>query len=416
MKEERTIDLWIFIEVILKWWRLIAFNIVVITFLAVIVSLVLPKKWTATTVILPPSASSASLSVEDIGSAYTLSSMALSALPGIISPSDIIAGMLDSETIKMKIIDRFNIMERYKIKRLDRAFEKVDQITDVSITKEQMVKIAVSTNSPEYSAQIANAFVEEIDRFNREVLMTTGKQFRIFLEERLNEAEAELRLAAESLKVFQEKHKVFSLEDETRKSIELLASLQGQVIAKKVQLNALKSYSYAGSPQITVLEKDIAALKKQLRELEYGTSLKKDEKGEEKGDFGVGFSIPLSKVPDVGLELTELEMNLQVKKTVYALLAEQYEKARIIESKNTPTITILDRARAPEMRSSPKRKRMVIMMFFMSIIYGFGLAVVFESIERIRSNKQNYARLFSIVDGFVNEVKMLLGKFRKRKV
>lgn len=412
MKDKEKLDFWIFLETFFKWWRVIVFNVLVITLLTVVISLVLPKKWEATTVILPPSLSSTSLNVEDIGSTYALSSMALSALPGIISPSDIVAGVLQSETIKKKIIDRFNLMKSFKTKRLDTAFKKVDKMTSISVTKEQMIKIKVTTSKPQLSANIANAYVEEIDRFNKDALMTTGKQFRVFLEKRLKEAEEELKTAAESLKIFQEKNKVFSLEVEIKKSIELLGSLQGQIIAKKVQLNALKSYSHKGNPGIVKLEKDVSALEKQLKELEYGKEVKEKKK---RKDFGVGFSIPLNEVPEIGLKLTRLEMNIEVKKTVYALLAEQYEKARILESKDTPTITVLDKARAPEIRSFPKRKRLISIAFILSVFYGFGIAVVCEVLERIKGSRDKYSRFFSIVDKFFMEIKPILRKFRIKK-
>jgi tyrosine-protein kinase Etk/Wzc len=408
------LDFLYFLEILLKWWKIIIFNVLTITLIAIVVSLVLPKKWTATAVILPPSASSASLNVEDVGSAYTLSSMALSALPGIISPSDVIVGMLQSETIMYKIIEQFNLIERYHIKNLDGAYTRIRKMSDFSTTPEQMVRIEVTTEDPQLSAVIANTYVEEIDKFNREVLMTTGKQFRLFLEERLADAEVELAEAAESLKVFQEKHRVFSLEAETKKSVELIGTLQGQIIAKKVQLNALKSYSYWGNPQIVRLQKDIAALEKQLKELEYGAG-KKDKKSEERRDFGVGFSIPLSEVPEVGLKLTQLEMDLEVKKTIYSLIAEQYEKARIVESKDTPTITILDPARAPDLRSFPRRKKIVVAFFFVSLLYGFGIAIVCETFQRVRANTKRYGKLFDMLGTFASDIRPILEKLRIRK-
>ena len=413
MNKDERLDFWIFLEMFFKWWRVIVFNILVVTLLTIVISLVLPKKWTATTVILPPSPSSSSLNVEDLGSAYTMSSMALSALPGIISPSDVIAGVLQSETIMKKIIDRFDLMKRFKTNKLDKSFKKLTKMTDISVTRQQMIKIAVSTNDPQFSADIANAYVEEIDKFNKDVLMTTGKQFRVFLEKRLKEAEEELEEVAESLKSFQEKTKVFSLEHETKKSIEIIGSLQGQIIAKKVQLNALKSYSYRGNPQILKLQKEISALEKQLKEFEYGSPDAKNSK--KKKDFGIGFSVPLNEVPEIGLRLTRLEMNLEVKKTVYSLLAEQYEKARILESKDTPTITILDRARPPELRSFPRRRKLVVMFFILSVIYGFGLAILCESFERMRANREKFARLFNMLEKFVNEVRPYLNRLKFKK-
>ncbi len=413
MKEENKVDFWIFFETFFKWRKVILFNIVTVTLITVVISLLLPQKWTATAVILPPTPSTGSLNVEEIGSAYALGSVGLTSLPGIITPSDVIAGVLGSETIMKDIIDQFNIKKRYKLKNLDDAFNKVREMTTILVTQEQLIKISVTTENSQFSANMANAYFEGLDKFSKEALMTTGKQFRIFLEERLNEAEKELNEAAESLKIFQEKHKIFSIERETIKSIEILGSLQGQIIAKKVQLNALQSYSYHGNPQIIKLQKEISALEKQIKELEYGTPhLKGSNK---KKDFGIGFSVPLNEVPDIGLKLTRLEMNLEVKKTVYSLLAEQYEKARILESKNTPTITVLDNARPPDLRSFPKRKKLVFLAFMLSIVYSLGLAIVFEGFERARNNRKKYARFFNLIEKSIKEIEPILKRLKIKK-
>ncbi|GAJ22508.1 unnamed protein product, partial [marine sediment metagenome] len=80
--------------------------------------------------------------------------------------------------------------------------------------------------------------------------------------------------------------------------------------------------------------------------------------------FGAGFSIPFAKLPELSLEYVRLLRDAKVQEAIYELLTQQYEQAKIMEVKDTPTVQILDRASPPEKKTSPKRSRIVIMAPF----------------------------------------------------
>jgi len=64
--------------------------------------------------------------------------------------------------------------------------------------------------------------------------------------------------------------------------------------------------------------------------------------------------------PILTFEVNRLERDVQVKQEAYLTLTREYEQARIAEVRDTPLLTIVDRAVPPYKKSSPHRALMVI--------------------------------------------------------
>lgn len=66
-------------------------------------------------------------------------------------------------------------------------------------------------------------------------------------------------------------------------------------------------------------------------------------------------------MPDLALQYVRLLREAKIQETLYGLLTQQYEIARIQEAKDSPTIQTLDIAKVPEKRSRPKRRQIVLL-------------------------------------------------------
>jgi uncharacterized protein involved in exopolysaccharide biosynthesis len=82
-----------------------------------------------------------------------------------------------------------------------------------------------------------------------------------------------------------------------------------------------------------------------------------------------------SRVPEVGIEFTRLQRQLEYYVKVLEYLAPEYESSKIEESKNIPTIEILDQAVRPERKDKPKRSLFVLAALALSFI--FSLYVIY---------------------------------------
>jgi uncharacterized protein involved in exopolysaccharide biosynthesis len=97
--------------------------------------------------------------------------------------------------------------------------------------------------------------------------------------------------------------------------------------------------------------------------------------------------------PQLLMEQERLMREVQINSTLFIELKKQYELAKIEEIKNITIVNVLDRARPPAKRSSPKRAVNTMIMFMFAFIGSSGYFVIRSSYsERIRS----YLELFGV--------------------
>src|SRR5574341_763124 len=61
----------------------------------------------------------------------------------------------------------------------------------------------------------------------------------------------------------------------------------------------------------------------------------------------------IGKLPEVKLEGARLALDVDVQRKLMVLMTTQYEDARMQETRDTPTVTVLDVASRPQIRARP---------------------------------------------------------------
>jgi len=116
----------------------------------------------------------------------------LAGIMGVTSITDMYVGILESRVVTDAIIDRFDLMKVYDIKKRFVARKKLRKNTTIKASKENIVRITVEDRDPNKVAAIANAYVEELDRQNKRLSAGQATSKRIFLANRLKEIEEKL--------------------------------------------------------------------------------------------------------------------------------------------------------------------------------------------------------------------------------
>ena len=403
--------------VIIKYRRVLFINTIIVTVIATIVSLILPYKYTATATILPPSPEQTSLlGFLNVGSGFSSNianlSRLTSGLPGLYSPSDLFAAILKSGRIKGPIIRKYNLMKEFKTKTMIDASRALDEITKVEVSPEGMISVSVTYKNKYLATDIANSFIEELDKFNRETAMTSGKKFRIFVEQQLKNTRDSLAKAEEALKKFQEQHRTVALDIEIENAIATIAKLKSEIVLREVQKGAVASISNVNNPYVTNIEQELRELKRQLAKIEFGTS------DTTRKEFGAGFSVPFARLPEVSLEYARLLRNVKIQEAIYELLTQQYEQAKILESKDTPTVQFLEQATPPEKRSFPKRTLIVLFAFFLSIVFDILLAFILDYFNEVKNSPQSHQTLINTLNNISEDIRIIkafiLKKFKRK--
>jgi tyrosine-protein kinase Etk/Wzc len=341
--------------------------------LSIAVSLLLPKVYTATARFLPPQQDSTLVSAM-MGQAGGLSSFAGGLLGGG-TPADTYVGILRSEGVRDRIIDRFSLMRVYDEKYRVDMYRRLDRLVDISAGKKDgIVSVAVDDGDPKRAAAIANSLVEEAGSLTAGMSATGAGDQRLFLERRLAGAKADLARAEELLSEFQAKNKAPDVTQQARAAIEGIAQLKAQQAVQEVQLATLRTRLTDGTQEVLDLKTSIFNLKGQIARLE--------GRGESGAILGIG------AVPELGRQYVGFMREFKVKEAVVDLLTKQYEVAKLTEAKEISNLQVIQQARVPDKKSRPRRVVIVLASTFaafaLSVLSSFGL----ESLERMTDEER----------------------------
>jgi len=366
-KYREEIDLVDYTKILWEQRKIILINVVTVTLLSLVISLIMPKTYTSSTVLMPPSSESGS---DIFGALNYLPFGGL--LPKTKDETSSMIAILKSRTLLESVIRRFDLIKFYNTINMEYALESLASDLEIEVEKEGTIRISVDVDTdwfhPEsdekkaqtLSAEMAKYIVTQLDIINKSLQIEQASFHRIFIEERYAETINALSNAEDSLKAFQEEYNMIALPEQTLAAIEYASSIKGQIVANEVKLGVLKATLNSSHPDIENIKKENIELNKIMDELEHGL----DPENISKRNIFPAFV----DVPDLGVRLIRLQREVEMQNTLFIFLTQQYEEAKIEESKDTPTIQILDDASIPERKSSPRRMLIVVISFSISLI------------------------------------------------
>jgi uncharacterized protein involved in exopolysaccharide biosynthesis len=380
---EEEISLLDLLIVIVQYRRLILKIAASTIIIGVIVSLLLPIRYTATTSVLPPqqtnSASSALMA--QLGGLSSVASLAGGSL-GLKNPNDLQVALLKSRTVEDAMLDRFHLVDLFRVKQRSDARRELEKIVDIDNgAKDGLIRLAVTDGDPRRAAEMANGYIEEFKRLSANIAVTEASQRRLFFEQQLSQAKENLANAEEDLKKTGQKTGLIQLDSQTRATIELLADLRGQIAAKEVEINAMRSFATGENPDLQMAEQQLAGLRSQ------------EEKMGAASEGASNALIPKGSMQEAGIEYIRKLRDVKYFETVFDLLARQYEIAKVDEARQGATVQVVDRAIVPDRRSSPKRTLIVLGAALLGLFLGIVWAFSREGVTRLSKNPAEQDRL-----------------------
>jgi tyrosine-protein kinase Etk/Wzc len=360
-----------------------------------LISLILPKRYTAVATVLPPQQNSSlqSMLSSEIGGLGGLAALAGAGQNFLKNPNDMYMAMFKSQTVADAMIRRFDLMQEYKSKYLSDARMKFGDHFQVAETSKGVITggstdgllhISVEDKDPERAAEMANAWIDQFHKLSQTLAITEASQRRLFFEHQLNDAKNNLANAEEALKRTEQTTGLLQLNSQAAALIESAAVLRGQITAKEVQLQAMQTYATTENSNVVETEKELDSLKSELAKL-----------GGSADDSSAGLIVPKGQVPEAGLEYVRKERDVKYYETIFEILARQFEVAKLDEAKEGSVIQVVDPALVPDRKSSPRRSLITIGATFLGFIFGIFAAMtgmVFDRTSRHpeTSEKMNY--------------------------
>lgn len=376
-RQTNEINLFDIVVVLAKHKRLVLGLPFVAAIVAIVVALMLPKIYTATAQILPPQqkeSSAAAMLGALSGAAGGAGSLFGQAL-GVRNPNDLYVGILKSRTIADRLIERFRLKELYGATTMLSARHALEEVTRITVGKDGLINIQVDDKIPERAADIANAYIEELDRLMQGIALTEASQRRLFFEKQLAKARQQLVAAELALRQAIDTKGIAGVDAQSRAVVGTAEQLRAQIAVKEIQLDAMRSFATERNPDALRLRQELASMKVELANLE--------------GGRGIGTK-PSSPA---GLENVRKLRELKFLEVTVELLTKQYEIAKIDEAKDAVLIQVVDRAIPPDYKSKPKRALIVTLTTLAAGFLAVLLAFVLEAIERAAGNPQNSDRM-----------------------
>ncbi|MBN1466698.1 hypothetical protein JXA02_13160 [candidate division KSB1 bacterium] len=404
--QEKEIDLFPALFALLSARWIILRNVAITVVLVAILSFLLPRKYIAVATLMPPSEDK-SMSTRFLSD---LSVPGLS-LPTNASSADILVEMLKSRSVNERVLHRAFTSDSLPLYRiLDMPSVEIGLLRMMKkarflLSKQNVISIVVELGDARLAADVANAYVEELDRVNQEKSVSQAKNSRVYLESQLEQTHTKLLDATTRLAGFQQQHKAISLENQMAASIQQAGELQGQILNKKIEIGVMRQSMKSSNPLVARAQQELQEMERRYAELQYGAA---------DGGDARQLYLAFSDVPQVALELAELMREVKVQETVWNLLNQQYYQAKIEEARNTPTVQVLDAAAPPPFPSSPNKKAMVVVFAALSFVLSLLWVLFMAYWGRLTGNPEKRSRLDSVKRELRKE-KSIMDKLRRRR-
>jgi capsule polysaccharide export protein KpsE/RkpR len=278
-------------------------------------------------------------------------------LLGAKTPGAFYVEVLKSRTVQDRLINRFDLRARYRKKTYLEARKKLTSFTEIEEDKKSgVITLTVTDYEPKVAAQIANAYVEELNRLAVDLNTSSAHRERQFLEQRLATAKEDLARASAGLSQFTSKNSMVDPQNEGRAVMDAAARLQGELIASQTELKGLQEIYSDDNIRVRTLKARMAELQSQIRKLvgQNGDVVTQDSTA-----IGSAPYPSMHTLPSLGSHYADLYREAKIQEAVYAFVTQQFEMAKIQEAKELPIVRVMDAGIAPEKRSSPIRSLIV---------------------------------------------------------
>jgi uncharacterized protein involved in exopolysaccharide biosynthesis len=335
--------------------------------LSLVLAFAIPKRYTTSTRLMPPDPQSTSGMMMMAEMAQkTGGGLAATAgdLLGLKSSGALFVGMLQSETIENHLVQSFDLRKIYSARLLEDARKELSKNTVVQEDRKSgIITITVTDRSPQRAAAIANAYVNELNTMVAQLSTSSAHRERVFLEDRLQSVKRDLGNAEGQLAQFSSKNSTLDIQQQGKAMLDAASNLAGQMIAAESELQGMRQIYTENNARVRELSARVGELRKELdkiggTESNVGRARRSDTdpSADPVTDSSADMPYPsIRRLPLLGAKYADYYREAKIQETVYELLTQQNELAKVEEAKETPSVKVLDAAEVPEKKSYPPR-------------------------------------------------------------
>lgn len=298
--------------------------------------------------------------------------------------------ILTSRSMMERVVEEFDLVEVYELTDEPNA-EALAVATlagnnvafEVDIEFDYLA-VRAFDQDPERAAAMANFIVAELNEENARLSSQSARESRVFIEQRLNEAEADLDSIRSEIQAFQEENGVVQLESQAQAFMTSVASLRANVAEAEVRYQTLAQQYGPENPQVQAARDLLAAARRQVRSALSGS----DEL----------LPISMEDLPATSRRYAELMQAQLVQTEVIQTVYPLYEQALFQERSDASAVQVVDPAIPPLLPARPSRRVLVIGVtlsaFLLVCVFVFLHAGLWQRREQIARRLHKASRTY----------------------
>ena len=351
-----------FVKLLTKWRKFLVFNLLLAFIIALILSLVLPKWYKASALVLPPQEEQTGSGLASILNNLPISSLGINVGGG--SEMTYMA-ILKSRSMAVDVINKYNLRKFYKEKTLEETLKDFSSDYDLQMTEENMISISYEYTDSVKAAKIVNFIVMRLGKISNNLMHERAELTKEFLEKRYLKNRRDIDSISTDLKNFQTKYGILDFEEQTKALINSTAQIEAQIYLKEAELVAIKENIGGNSMQYKSSKIALESLKDELDKLKFTP----------KSDYRSSFSslyLPFQQIPELGKKYFELYTDLTMQAKLQEFILPQYEQAKLQLLRDKPELQVIDYAIPPDKKSKPKLSflagGLILIIFIISVL------------------------------------------------
>jgi uncharacterized protein involved in exopolysaccharide biosynthesis len=332
----------------------------------------LPSYYKSTVQIMPPGWQSSSNLPISLSALAGMSAGA-SSLGGTLSGASLLGGrsqgatlvgILESRTVSDDLIRRFNLLGVYHVKTMTKARTILGKRSTIAEDRATgIISIAIEDRDAERARNIAQGYVDELNKLSVTMDTSAAHKERVFLENRIGELQAAMETSEKDLSSFSSQTGTLDAGLQSKAILEASNLLQVEITSTISSLNAMELEYTDNSPEVQQVKARLATLQNQLAKLQ---GVPDSAKGH---DNTSSLSSPsLRQLPGLAVTYADYLRKTKVLEAGFELVTKELEIAKIEEAKELPSVKILDPAVTAEKPSSPNRLVLILVGALCSLL------------------------------------------------
>lgn len=255
--------------------------------------------------------------------------------------------LIRSRQMSDRIDERFDLKRLYGVSDGDEARRLLGRHTAVAIRDEGVIVLSVADRDRERAIAITAEYLAQLDTILLDLVVENSRERVRFLNAELARRERAIAVTDSLIGSYLGRYGLYDMEEQVRVMLDIVSDLSGRLSMLDVEKRLLELTMKPGNEDLARVEFEWNQLRNQLLLLR--------EIGAEPNLFP-----PFKNLPEISSTYLQFMSERKLEEFMLAYLRLRIADAEVVSNSPMSAIKVLDPPSAPERRSWPRRKQIVL--------------------------------------------------------